>query len=53
MEDLGHIAGPFQRLGRLSDQLWRPARIILDVLLHTKGMSIEEAAAFLVEECRL
>lgn len=53
MEELGYIAGPFQRLGRLSDQLWRSARIILDVSLHTRGMSIEEAAAFLVEECRL
>jgi uncharacterized protein (DUF885 family) len=40
-------------LGRLSDQLWRAGRIILDVSLHTKGMSVDEAIDFLVEECHL
>jgi len=53
MEQLGYIAEPIQRLGRLSDQLWRAARIILDVSLHTQGMSVDEAVAFLVDECRL
>ena len=53
MEDLGFIAEPVQRLGRLKDQLWRAARIILDVSLHTRGMSIDEAVDFLVEKCRL
>ncbi|MEA3377582.1 MAG: DUF885 domain-containing protein [Chloroflexota bacterium] len=53
MEQLGYIAEPIQRLGRLSDQLWRAARIILDVSLHTRGMSVDEAVTFLVEECRL
>jgi uncharacterized protein (DUF885 family) len=33
--------------------LWRAARIILDVSLHTKGMPIDEAVRFLVEECQL
>jgi uncharacterized protein (DUF885 family) len=53
MEQLGYIAGPVQRLGRLKDQLWRAARIILDVSLHTRGMPAEEAVAFLVEKCQL
>ncbi len=53
MEELGYIDEPVQRLGRLSDQLWRSARIILDVSLHTKGTSVEEAVDFLVDECRL
>jgi uncharacterized protein (DUF885 family) len=53
MEELGYVAEPTQRLSRLSDQLWRAARIILDVSLHTKGMSVEEAIDFLVEACRL
>jgi uncharacterized protein (DUF885 family) len=53
MEQLGYIAEPIQRLGRLKDQLWRAARIILDVSLHTKGMSVEEAVDFLVEKCQL
>jgi uncharacterized protein (DUF885 family) len=53
LERLGYIAEPVQRLGRLSDQLWRAARIILDVSLHTRGMSVDEAIAFLVDECQL
>lgn len=53
MEQLGYIATPVQRLGRLSDQLWRAGRIILDVSLHTGGMTVDEAVGFLVNECRL
>jgi uncharacterized protein (DUF885 family) len=53
MEQLGYIAQPIQRLGRLSDQLWRAARIILDVSLHTQGMPVDEAVDFLVKECQL
>jgi uncharacterized protein (DUF885 family) len=53
MERLGYIDRPIQRLGRLSDQLWRAARIILDVSLHTGGMTVEEGIAFLVEQCQL
>ena len=53
LEQMGYIATPMQRLGRLSDQLWRAARIILDASLHTKGMTVEEAVDFLVEECQL
>lgn len=53
MEQLGYIDAPIQRLGRLSDQLWRAGRIILDVSLHTRQMSVDEAVNFLVEKCRL
>jgi len=53
LEQMGYIAAPIQRLGRLSDQLWRAARIILDVSLHTKAMPVDEAVEFLVEQCRL
>jgi uncharacterized protein (DUF885 family) len=53
MEELGFIGEPIQRLGRLNDQLWRAARIILDVSLHTRGMTVEEAVDFLVEEVGL
>jgi uncharacterized protein (DUF885 family) len=53
LEQMGYIAQPVQRLGRLSDQLWRAARIILDTSLHTRGMSVGEAVSFLVEECQL
>ncbi|EEG77044.1 DUF885 domain-containing protein [Dethiobacter alkaliphilus] len=53
MEQTGFIAEPVQKLGRLHDQLWRAARIILDVSLHCKGMSIDEAVDFLVTRCQL
>lgn len=53
LEQMGYIATPIQRLGRLSDQLWRAARIILDASLHTKGMGEDEAVDFLVTECHL
>jgi uncharacterized protein (DUF885 family) len=53
MEQLGWIAKPIQRLGRLHDQLWRAARIILDVSLHTKGMTVQEAIDFMVERVQL
>ncbi len=53
MEQLGYIAAPVQRLGRLSDQLWRAARIIIDVSLHTRGMPVDQAVDFLVQECQL
>ncbi|MDW7651117.1 MAG: DUF885 domain-containing protein [Bacillota bacterium] len=53
MEQAGFITAPEQRMGRLHDQLWRAARIILDVSLHCKNMSIAEAVDFLVTRCRL
>ncbi|MBN1660336.1 MAG: DUF885 domain-containing protein [Anaerolineae bacterium] len=53
LEELGYISQPVQRLGRLSDQLWRAARIILDVSLHTRGMPVDDAVAMLVDECGL
>lgn len=53
MEQVGYINQPAQRLGRLHDQLWRAGRIILDVSLHTKGMTVQQAVDFLVEQCQL
>jgi uncharacterized protein (DUF885 family) len=53
MEQLGYIGAPIQRLGRLYDQRWRAARIILDVSLHTRGRTVDEAVHFLVHRCKL
>ncbi len=53
LEQLGYLDKPLQRLGRLSDQLWRAARIILDVSLHTKNMTVEEGIDFLVSRASL
>ena len=53
LEQMGYLSRPIQRLGRLADQLWRAGRIILDVSLHTRGMAVDEAVDFLVDECGL
>ncbi len=53
MENLGFIDKPVQKLARLQDQLWRAARIILDVSLHTGKMTVEEAIQFLVDKVGL
>jgi uncharacterized protein (DUF885 family) len=41
------------RLLQLKDQLWRAARVILDVSLHCEGMNFADAVAFLVDKVKL
>jgi len=53
MERLGFIGEPIQKLSRLQAQMWRAARIVLDVSLHTGAMSVDEAVRFLVEKAGL
>jgi uncharacterized protein (DUF885 family) len=53
MEQLGYLNDPVQPLARRKDQLWRAARILLDVSLHTRGMTVEEGVAFLVDRVGL
>jgi len=52
MYELGFLQGDDVRLTQLRNRLWRAARVILDVSLHTKGMKFEEAVDFLVENVR-
>lgn len=47
MDDLGYLQHPKARLYRLAGQLWRAMRIILDVCLHTRGMSPARAVELL------
>jgi uncharacterized protein (DUF885 family) len=53
MEQQGFLQKPVQRLSRLQDQLWRAARIIVDVSLHTGQMGYEEAVQFMIEKANL
>jgi uncharacterized protein (DUF885 family) len=53
MEQQGFIDKPIQRLARLQAQLWRAARIIVDVSLHTAAMSYDEALTFMIEKANL
>jgi uncharacterized protein (DUF885 family) len=52
MAELGYYA-PHERMMQLEWTLVRAARVVLDVGLHTNGMSLEEAERFLVERVHL
>ena len=52
MYELGFLQGDDIRLTQLRNRLWRAARVILDVSLHTGQMSFDEAVSFLVERVR-
>ena len=52
MFELGFLQGNDVRLTQLRNRLWRAARVILDVSLHTGKMTFDEAVAFLVEKVR-
>ncbi|MEJ7809137.1 MAG: DUF885 domain-containing protein [Gemmatimonadaceae bacterium] len=50
MADAGFIASPEERFFQLHHLLWRALRIVLDVALHTRGMTVQAAAAVLEQE---
>jgi len=52
MFELGFLQGDDVRLTQLRNRLWRAARVILDVSLHTGRMSVDDAVDFLVEKVR-
>jgi uncharacterized protein (DUF885 family) len=52
MFEHGFLKGDEVRLTQLRNRLWRAARVILDVSLHTGQMSFDEAVSFLVEKVR-
>jgi len=52
MFELGFLQGDDVRLTQLRNRLWRAARVILDVSLHTGRMEFDEAVAFLVDKVR-
>jgi len=52
MFELGFLEGDAVRLTQLRNRLWRAARVIMDVSLHTGRMSFEEALDFLTERVR-
>ncbi|MDT8319707.1 MAG: DUF885 domain-containing protein [Xanthomonadales bacterium] len=52
MFEQGFLQGDDVRLTQLRNRLWRAARVILDVSLHTGRMSFEDAVDFLAEKVR-
>jgi len=53
MYDAGFFSDPRSRLLQLKDQLWRACRVIIDVGLHTKKMSYDQAVELLVNDAKL
>lgn len=49
MEEAGYYDTPGLRLWRLKNAMWRAIRLMVDVGLHCRGLSLEEAARPLVE----
>jgi hypothetical protein len=52
MYEQGFLKGDDVRLTQLRNRLWRAARVIIDVGLHTGSMSFEEGVALLVDKVR-
>jgi uncharacterized protein (DUF885 family) len=50
MAEMGFLDSAAERFFQAHHLLWRAVRVILDVSLHTKGMSMEDAAARLEDE---
>jgi uncharacterized protein (DUF885 family) len=48
MHEQGFLDRPEQRFLLLKDRLWRALRIMIDVDIHTRGVSLEDAAQRLV-----
>ena len=49
MNEKAYYAGDEARLFQLVNLLWRAVRIVLDVGLHTRGMTPAEAVEYMVE----
>ncbi len=47
-KELGLYTDPYQRLGALGDEMHRALRLVVDVGLHLKGMSREQAIDYLL-----
>ncbi len=52
MYEQGFLKGDDVRLTQLRNRLWRAARVIIDVGLHTGSMTFEQGVRFLVEKVR-
>jgi uncharacterized protein (DUF885 family) len=44
---------PYEQFGRLSNEMWRACRLVVDTGIHAKGWTPEEARAFMAENTAL
>jgi len=48
-KELGLYTDPFQYMGALGDEMHRAVRLVVDVALHTKNMTREEAISYMMD----
>jgi uncharacterized protein (DUF885 family) len=48
-KELGLYTDPYQYIGGLGDEIHRAIRLVVDVAIHTKGMSREEAIRYMTD----
>ena len=48
-KELGLYTDPYQYMGALGDEMHRAIRLVVDVAIHTKGMSRDEAIKYMMD----
>jgi uncharacterized protein (DUF885 family) len=48
-KELGLYTNPYQHMGALGDEMHRAIRLVVDVGIHSKGMTREQAIAYMME----
>jgi uncharacterized protein (DUF885 family) len=51
--EMGFYKDPYTRFGRLTYDMWRACRLVIDVGLHTKGWTREQAVKYLADNTAL
>ena len=51
--EMGFYKDPYSRFGKLTYEMWRACRLVLDVALHTKGWTRDQAVTYLSENTAL
>jgi uncharacterized protein (DUF885 family) len=51
--EMGFYKDPYSHFGKLTYEMWRACRLVIDVALHTKGWTREQAVQYLAENTAL